>query len=127
MHNFYFIIDEIITTGRTGTILYTIQMTNAFIDRMMHIALGKWLGMGAVLCFMEHVENVHFGRGETTKTNYNKASAALNIYSKHSDKALSQCTEVLKELDVDEEDVWGKGILLYCNTIVTKPTLGMKG
>jgi 4-aminobutyrate aminotransferase-like enzyme len=89
MHDFYFIIDEIITAGRTDTILYTLKMPKAFIDRVMHITLGKWLGVGAVLCFMENVENVDFGRGETTGTNYNKAFAALNLFSKHSDKALS--------------------------------------
>ena len=96
--------------GRTGTILYTLQMPKAFIDRVMYIALGKWLGMGTVLCFMENVDNVDFGRGETTGTNYNEAFAALNLFSKHADKAISQQAEVLKELNVDEEDAWGKGI-----------------
>jgi hypothetical protein len=33
----------------------------------------------------------------------------------------------LKELNVDEEDAWGKGILIYCNSIISKPTLGLKG
>ena len=96
MHDFYFIIDEIITAGRTGTILYTLQMPKAFIDRVIYIALGKWLGMGAVLCNTENVVNVDFGRGETTGTNYNEAFAALNLYSQHSDKALSRCAEFLK-------------------------------
>eukprot|EP00957_Ditylum_brightwellii_P149588 11390985-Ditylum_brightwellii.AAC.1 len=76
---------------------------------------------------MENVDNVDFGRGETTGTNFNKASAALNLYSKHSDKALFRCEEVLKELNVDEEDAWGKGILIYCNSVVSKHALGMKG
>eukprot|EP00957_Ditylum_brightwellii_P200492 15284429-Ditylum_brightwellii.AAC.1 len=71
MHDFYFIIDETITAGRTGIILYTLQMPKAFIDRVMYIALGKWLDIGAVLCFMKNVENVDFGRGETTGINYN--------------------------------------------------------
>eukprot|EP00957_Ditylum_brightwellii_P000899 71860-Ditylum_brightwellii.AAC.1 len=83
MHDFHFIIDEIITAGRTDTILYSLQMPKAFIDRVMYIAL-------------ENVENVAFGRGETTGTNYNEASAVLNLYSQHSDKALSRQEEVLK-------------------------------
>eukprot|EP00957_Ditylum_brightwellii_P129541 9880725-Ditylum_brightwellii.AAC.1 len=82
--------------------------------------------MGAVLCFMDNIENVDSGRGETTGTNHNKAFAALNLFSKHSGKAISQCCEVLKELNVDEEDAWGKGILTYCNSIISKPTLEMK-
>eukprot|EP00957_Ditylum_brightwellii_P028489 2150886-Ditylum_brightwellii.AAC.1 len=93
----------------------------------MYIALGKWLGMGVVLCFMENVENVDFGRGEMTGTNYNKAFATLNLFSKHADKAIYQRAEVLKEFDVDEEDAWGKGILIYSNSIISKSTLGMKG
>eukprot|EP00957_Ditylum_brightwellii_P177279 13505017-Ditylum_brightwellii.AAC.1 len=76
---------------------------------------------------MENVENVDFGRGETPGTNYSKVSAALNLYSQHSGKALSRRTEVLKELNVDKEDAWGKGILIYCNSVVTKCTLGMNG
>jgi adenosylmethionine-8-amino-7-oxononanoate aminotransferase len=63
MHDFYFIIDEIITAGRTGTILYTLQMPKEFIDRVMYIALGKWLGRGAVLCNTEKVVYVDCGRG----------------------------------------------------------------
>ena len=102
-------------------------MPKAFIDRVMYIALGKWLGMGAVLCFMENVENVDFGRGETTGTSYNKDFAALNLFFKHADKAVSQWAEVLKELYVYEEDAWGNVILIYCNSIISKPTLGMKG
>eukprot|EP00957_Ditylum_brightwellii_P008109 614913-Ditylum_brightwellii.AAC.1 len=80
MNNFYFIVDETITAGRTDTILNTLQMPKAFIDRVMYVAL-------------ENVENVDFGREETTETNYNKASFALNLYSQHSDKALSRCAE----------------------------------
>eukprot|EP00957_Ditylum_brightwellii_P012803 967727-Ditylum_brightwellii.AAC.1 len=80
MHDFYCIIDEIITAGRTGKILYTLQMPKAFIVKVMYIALGKWLGMGTVLCFMNNVENVDLGRGETTGTKYNKASAVLNLF-----------------------------------------------
>eukprot|EP00957_Ditylum_brightwellii_P054892 4160746-Ditylum_brightwellii.AAC.1 len=76
---------------------------------------------------MENVENVDFGRGETTGTNYNKTFAALNLYSQHFDKALSRRAEFLKELNVDEENARGKVILIYCNIVVTKPTLGMKG
>eukprot|EP00957_Ditylum_brightwellii_P183705 13992503-Ditylum_brightwellii.AAC.1 len=86
-------------------------MPKTFIDRVMYIVL----------------ENVDFGRGETTRTNYNKASATLILYSKHSDKALSRRAEVLKELNVDEENAWGKDILIYCNSVVIKRTLGMKG
>eukprot|EP00957_Ditylum_brightwellii_P058263 4417807-Ditylum_brightwellii.AAC.1 len=59
--------------------------------------------MGAVLCFMENVENVDIGRGETTRTNYSKAFAALNLFSKHADNTISQQAEVLKELNIDEE------------------------
>eukprot|EP00957_Ditylum_brightwellii_P114031 8694726-Ditylum_brightwellii.AAC.1 len=72
-------------------------------------------------------QNIGFGRGETTGTNYNKAFVTQNLISKHADKAISQCAEVLKELNIDEEDAWGKGILIYCNSIILKPTLGMKG
>eukprot|EP00957_Ditylum_brightwellii_P118726 9055393-Ditylum_brightwellii.AAC.1 len=102
-------------------------MPKAFIDRVMYIALGTWLGMGDVLCFMKNVKNADYGRGETTGTNYNKAFAALNHFSKHADKAISQQPEVLKELNIDEKNAWGKGILIYCNSIISKPTLGMKG
>ena len=83
--------------------------------------------MSAVLCLVENVDNVDFGRGETTGTNYNKAFAALNLFSKHSDKALSRRADILKELNVDEDNTLGKGILIYCNSFVTNSTLGMKG
>eukprot|EP00957_Ditylum_brightwellii_P113243 8635744-Ditylum_brightwellii.AAC.1 len=102
-------------------------MPKALIDRVMYIALGEWLGMGAVLCYMKNVESINFGRGKTTGTNNNKAFATLNLFSIHADKAISQRAEVLKELSIDEKDAWGKGILIYCNRIISKPTFGMKG
>ena len=111
IHNFHFIIDEIITAGRTGTILYTLQKPQSFIDRIMYIALGKWLGMGVVLCNPANVNSENFGRGETTGTNYNKASAALELVSKNVDKADSRRKEVLEKLGVTEEESWRMLIL----------------
>eukprot|EP00957_Ditylum_brightwellii_P049738 3771996-Ditylum_brightwellii.AAC.1 len=32
----------------------------------------------------------------------------FQCFSKHADKAISQRAEVLKELNVDEEDAWGE-------------------
>eukprot|EP00957_Ditylum_brightwellii_P145428 11074339-Ditylum_brightwellii.AAC.1 len=82
MYDSYFIIDEIVTAGRTG--------------------------MGAVLCFMENAESVDFGRGKATGTNYNEAFAALNLFLKHVDKAISQHIEVLKGIEYRQRGCLGK-------------------
>ena len=55
-HNFVFIVDEVLTSGRTGTVLYTQQMPEEFQKRVYFIAMGKWLGMGVVV----YNQDIHY-------------------------------------------------------------------
>ena len=48
-HNLDFIVDEIMTGGRTGSILMLDSKPKAFTDRVSHVTLGKWLQVGIVL------------------------------------------------------------------------------
>jgi len=126
-HNFYFIVDEIITSARTGTLLYTQQMPTTFVDRVLYIALGKWLGMGVVLCNANNVNIADFNRGETTGTNYNEALEALKLVSENAKRADTRRAEVLKVLGAKEATCWGKGVLIFCDKCVTDPKTGTKG
>lgn len=49
IHDFTFIVDEIMTGGRTGTMLLLETKPKAFVDRVSHVTLGKWLQAGLVL------------------------------------------------------------------------------
>jgi hypothetical protein len=82
-HNFYFIVDEILTAGRTETILYTQQMPQTFQDRVQSAIIGKWLGMGVHLIHPKNTPDFNHDRGETTGTNYNEAIEALKLVEKH--------------------------------------------
>lgn len=49
IHDFTFIVDEIMTGGRTGTMLLLETKPKMFADRVSHVTLGKWLQAGLVL------------------------------------------------------------------------------
>ena len=128
-HDFVFIVDEVLTSGRTGTVLYTQQMPEEFQNRVHYIAMGKWLGMGCVVYNNILHSQQNFTRGETTGTNYKEATQALKLVSKYNCRQVeSRRKEVLKAINVTEENSWGSGILIFCNKVRAAPKgLGSAG
>ena len=122
-HDFKIALDEVLTGGRCKKILKVLDTPAKFQDCISYISMGKWMGMGVVLCH-EKVFSKYFGQsvtGETTGTNYNEAIKSFNAVLPLLDNINKQREKVLGILKVDEKDAWGDGILIWCNCVVTKP------
>jgi hypothetical protein len=130
-HNFFFIVDEVLTCGRTGEFLMTNSMPDSFQSRVQYIATGKWIGMGLVLAG----KDLHCGyggdRGETTGTNYDEATKAIELFIGLIQNTFARRAMALNELHSTEKKAWGKGVFIFCNTVRTSPVqtdqLGFKG
>ena len=48
-HDFNFIVDEIMTGGRRGIMLYLLKKLIIFVERATHVTLCKWIQAGMVL------------------------------------------------------------------------------
>jgi len=130
-HDFKIALDEVLTGGRCKNILKVLDTPTSFQKRTSYLSMGKWMGMGVVLCH-EDIFDKDFGAastGETTGTNYNEAIKSFATVLPLIKNIDSQRKKVLNILKVDEKDAWGEGILIWCNCVITKPleTLALNG
>jgi len=120
-HGFYFVVDEVMTGGRSGTLLFTLQQSEAFRKRVFCITLGKWPQVGLVLTNMaiDVVGTVLQGqesmtrRGVTTTLPTSVCAMLLRECDDSQPKVDSRRKALLKRLGMSEMDCWGKGTLLF--------------
>jgi Aminotransferase class-III len=120
-HNFYFIVDEIMTGGRTGSMLMMENTPIEFSTRVTHVTMGKWLQVGIVLetaiyhdakqTKMDHTSK----RGTSTIMNCTEVITIWNTVADNLNNTKHRREQVLKKLKLCNEDVWGKGLLIFAN------------
>jgi 4-aminobutyrate aminotransferase-like enzyme len=114
-----FIVDEIMTAGRTGKMLMLQHKPDEFQSQVTHVTLGKWTQKGLVLVSREFYEHT---LEQSTHTEYRMLSHHIDCrdvllhwtsvrknLSKH-DKVRKK---VLAKLKMKEEVTWGKGTLMF--------------
>lgn len=114
-----FIVDEIMTSGRTGTMLMLLQKPKEFQDRVSHVTLGKWTQKGLVLVSSKfydetlknssHTEHRMLSRHVDCRdvlVHWNAVKKNLHLHEKRREK-------VLKKLNMQQSDTWGKGTLMF--------------
>jgi hypothetical protein len=118
-HDFSFIVDEIMTGGRTGTMLLLLEKPPEFIQCVTHVTLGKWPQAGLIL-----VSKAHDEKGQKKKRNFAPRSASTCIDYKLIipcwNKVTSLLTRaqvrrevVLKRIKCDYDSAWGVGCLIF--------------
>jgi hypothetical protein len=121
VHNINFVVDEIMTGGRCGSMLMVLSKPKIFTSRVTHVTLGKWLQYGLILSSSKYYdakgldqENDHTAnRGASTKLDVQQ----VYLYWKRVEENLD-CTEsrramVVSRLRLKPEDTWGKGCLIF--------------
>lgn len=128
-HDFVFLVDEIMTGARTGTVLYTTQMPKVFIDRVACITLGKWCHHGMVLWHSDHTDLLpDFSRSRGTSTNISY-DTALHLWERMIevvDKSTARRSALLKKIRCPEHLAWGVGCLVFCHRRRTGPGQALK-
>lgn len=119
-HGMWFVVDEIMTAGRTGKVLMTKSKPEEFQKRVSHVTLGKWMGVGLVLVSesfgeveQESTPASRTGRGPSTfisvsRPLYQWDSVVGNL---HMTGARREAT--LNAISCREEDCWGEGTLVF--------------
>ena len=133
LHSFRVVVDEIMTGGRTGTVLFVQQTPPQFQKVVTHVTMGKWLGLGIVLVKAslvaekeERLNAQNSLRGPSTTIACDDAIVALTEITKSLSETAHRWEHVLKSLKVSEEDAWGAGILIFAPVSRTDHCRGLK-
>lgn len=119
-HDFNFIVDEIMTGGRTGTMLLLLKKPIIFVERVTHVTLGKWLQAGMVLISKSHHEYDRLIQRPACVPRLPSTSISLSSIIPIWNKVVVQLpltdirrNETIKQLKCRIEDVWGEGVLIF--------------
>lgn len=119
MHGFGIIVDEIMTGGRTGTMLLSMQKPQEFIDSISFITMGKWVTCGLVLAskkeadIIEQENHCFVYRGSSTNLCCVEAYATWKAVKDMIPNTGWRRHQVLQKLKVAEEDAWGQGLHIF--------------
>ena len=118
-HGFRLIVDEIMTGGRTGTMLQCMTKPAAFVDAIDCVTMGKWLGMGLVLVSPAYREesNEKFAklmrRGVSTNMTCTPALKLWRAAMFRMKNTASRRAAALHKLGVQPEAAWGDGLHIF--------------
>jgi Aminotransferase class I and II len=120
-HNFVVVVDEIMTGGRTGSMLLLSQKPECFRSVVAFVTMGKWMKCGLVLMSQHEAIRRQSGR-EIDLTSFRGPSTyqdcyearlywrqVMNLQSNASDRR----KDILSQLKVDEAEAWGEGCLIF--------------
>jgi hypothetical protein len=117
-HQIKLIVDEVFTGARTGQLLMTLSSPQDFLDQVAFVTMGKWLGLGLVLASVDEIDAVkktwNFPRrGVTTELDVKEAFYSWNTVLAYLANTQNRRNQVLENLNVNEDDSWGVGIMIY--------------
>ena len=117
-HGVCVIVDEVMTGGRTEGMLLVLSKPASFQDAVTHITCGKWCQMGIVILSKSWAEKrkaLHpfTMHGASTLLSEKEATIHWMCVKKHQSKIATKRAKVLKKLRLNEEDVWGAGLLMF--------------
>ena len=126
-HKFSLVVDEIMTSARTGTMLYTTQKPKIFYEAVAYVTIGKWPKMGLVLASKKQYEKnlVRMSRmdrrGQSTSIDCSEAELFWKAAIEELPNTAARRAAALKKLHVKEEEAWGNGIHIFAPVKRTSP------
>ena len=121
LHDFGIVVDEIMTGGRTKTMLSTMEKPKIFQKSVEFITMGKWLKCGMVLGSKRQqtirckLLSKQLPCGASTGSNGNEAyrSTIISEVVNHLENVDERQRTVLSKCRVKEKDAWGKGLHIF--------------
>lgn len=116
-HQFYFLVDEIMTGARIGQVLYTLTMPQLFVDRVACITLGKWCGRGLVLWNTKHSDilpQFEHSRGLSTNISYGPSLHFWERMVEVAGQSEARRHAFLNKIKCPVAEAWGKGVMIFC-------------
>ena len=119
IHDFSIVVDEIMTGGRTKTMLSTMEKPKIFQKSVEFITMGKWLKCGMVLgskqqqTIRHNLLSKQLPHGASTGINGNEAYTIFSEVVNHLENVDERRQTVLTKCRVKEKDAWGKGLHIF--------------
>ncbi len=123
-HGFTFVVDEIMTAGRTtpDSMLLLLTKPQSFVNRVACVTLGKWTKAGLVLVHKEL--GLEIGGGDPNSIQYARRGASTHVSIEETTQIWKAVRDALprietrrqqaiNHLDVASEECWGEGCLLF--------------
>ena len=118
-HRFGFIVDEIMTGGREGTMTSSQTKPSEFTKYIKYLTMGKWMTRGLVFASEEerNKQTETLGgmsrRGQSTSIDCRSAMDLWTTASNLLSNTAKRRQTVLRRLGVTEDQVWGKGLHIF--------------
>ena len=118
-HGIGLIVDEIMTSGRTGGMLLLLSKPLSFRAAVTHVTLGKWCQLGIVIISKEWARKRQalypFDALRTASTLLcaKEAAACWRCIKECQADVPIRRAKVLHKLKLTENDVWGVGLLIF--------------
>ena len=119
LHKFGIVVDEIMTSGRTKTMLSTMEKPKIFQKSVEFITMGKWLKCGMVLgskqqqTLQNKLLSKQLPHGASTGINGNEAYTIFSEVVNNLENVDARQRTVLTKCRVKEMDAWGKGLHIF--------------
>lgn len=119
-HNFKIVIDEIMTGGRTGQLLYLKTKPVEFVSCVSHVTLGKWCQCGIILISSEQNIIEKKQQDNSTSPQSNSTNIDLTQIIPYWNKLVTivgmaemRRDIVFKKIKCKDSDAWGSGSLIF--------------
>jgi len=117
-HQLLVIVDEIMTSGRTGHMFYLLSKPPSFQAVVTHITVGKFTQLGMIFMskpWSEKRKKMYpfTTRGASTGLGADLAVLHWRCVKQHLKDVPQKRANVLKKLKLKEEQVWGAGLLMF--------------
>ena len=119
LHDFCFVVDEIMTGGHTKKMLSTMEKPKIFQKAVEFITMGKWLKCGMVLgskqqqTILRDLLSRQLPCGASTGIDGNEAYTIFSEVVNHLENVDARRRAVLTKCRVKENDAWGKGLHIF--------------
>ena len=119
VHDFGIVVDEIMTGGRTKTMLSTMEKPKIFQKSVQFITMGKWLKCGMVLgskrqqTIRNKLLSEQLPRGASTGINGNEAYTIYSEVVNNLENVDARRRAVLAKCRVSDNEAWGKGLHIF--------------
>jgi hypothetical protein len=117
-HQLRVIVDEIMTGGRTGSMIYLLSKPVSFQAVVTHVTFGKWTQMGIVIMSKTWAERRKImypftKRSASTYLCEDDAVRQWKCMKEFLQQTSVRRAKILRKLKLTEEHVWGEGLLLF--------------
>ena len=129
-HDLYFLIDEIMTGGRSGSsLLLLLSQPKEFIERVICVTLGKWLSVGVILYNGKIDRGIYLDdrvRGTSTFIPLTQPCIYLQDVLRSLLAAGDRKAALLAKMKLTEDEVWGLPGLIFCGRARTDSARALK-